>query len=139
MVICAIVSCKSLFLKDFRRLFSPFPVIPPFALCVWKIAREQIFDPENARICSEHYREDYDESFVAAQALSSCPAAFEYEEGCRPIIQDFIGPLASTYQIFTQEGIAVLLIIRRSNALPSPLDFGMDYSAGLESSSVGKA
>ena len=42
MVVCAIVPCKSLFLKDFRRLFSPFSVIPLFALCVWKIAREQI-------------------------------------------------------------------------------------------------
>ena len=42
------------------------------------------------------------------------------------------------YLIFTQEGIAVLLIIRRSKASPRPLDFGMDYLPGLESSSVGK-
>ena len=42
MVVYTIVPCKSLLLKHFRRLFSPFPVIPLFALCVWKIAREQI-------------------------------------------------------------------------------------------------
>ena len=65
-------------------------------MCVEDCKRADNFDPENARICSEHYREDYDESFVAAQALSSCRAASAYEEGCRPIMQDFIGPLAST-------------------------------------------
>ena len=106
-------------------------------MCLEDCKRADTFDPENARICSDHYREDY-ESFVAAQALSSRRTASAYEEGCCPIMQDFIGPLASTYLIFTQEGIAVLLIIRRSNAPPRPMDFGVDYSPGLESSSVGK-
>ena len=36
------------------------------------------------------------------------------------------------YLVITQEGIVVLLVMRRSNALPRPLGFGMDYSPGLE-------
>ena len=40
------------------------------ALCVEDCKRADNFDPENTEICSEHFREDCDGSFIVAQALS---------------------------------------------------------------------
>ena len=69
MAVCAVVSCKSLFLKGSRRLFhlSHDPAVR--VMCVEDCKRADNFDPANARICSEHFQE-YDESFAVPQALS---------------------------------------------------------------------
>ena len=42
-------------------------------------------------------------------------------------------PLALWLELLTQEGMVVLLIMRRSSAPPGKLGFGMNYPPGLES------
>ena len=73
MVVCAVAPCKSLFRKGSLPSFFVFPRDPTVrARWVAACKRADNFNPEKARICSEHFREeDYDESYLLQRKL--CP------------------------------------------------------------------
>ena len=73
MVVCAVAPCKSLFRKGSPPSFFSFPRDPTVrARWVAACKRADKFNPDQARVCSEHFQEeDYDESYLLQRKL--CP------------------------------------------------------------------